>query len=103
MLRGMTATDFELWKAYLALAPQGPERDDIRTASICQAIYNVQIEKAAGRGRRPRLRALTDFLLLFGDAPDLTAPKRKQTAKERWEALKAMFLGSGAKPIQPQQ
>jgi hypothetical protein len=92
MLKEMSAVEWELWKVYLSLNPVGEDREDLRTAQVAQAIWNVQIAKTAGRGRTPQYRPLKDFLLLIGDRPDPNAPTRRQTAKEQWAILKATFL-----------
>jgi hypothetical protein len=92
MLGAMSAVEWEMWKVYLSLNPVGQDRDDLRTAQISQAIWNVQIAKATGRGRTPQYRRLMEFMLQIGDRPDPNAPTKRQTAKEQWAILKATFM-----------
>lgn len=69
----MTAKKFRDWEIFFELEPFGDIRDDYRTASIVQMIYNV---------RAKTQRPLKDFVLNFG----AQAPK-KQTWQEQARML----------------
>lgn len=77
MLRGMSASQFQEWRAYADLEPFDEERADLRAASIVQAIYNVNRRK----GSRPI--ALKDCALVFG--PNTEPAKPKTVEQQRAE------------------
>lgn len=57
----MTAKEFAYWLAYFRLEPRDPERSDLRTASIVQAIYNASPNRRKGKSI-----TLADCVLDFG-------------------------------------
>lgn len=89
MLRSMTLTQFEEWKVFYDLEPFDEEREDLRFASLTQAIYNVN--------RNPKKRSspftLEEVRLRFGDA------KPRQKSWQEMEAIgKAFAMAHGAVP-----
>jgi len=83
MLRGMTIRQLQEWRAYADLEPFDEERDDLRAASIVQAIYNVHRRKNS-----PQI-PLKDCVLRFGEAPQPGQAQR--TPAQAVEQIKAVM------------
>jgi uncharacterized protein DUF4035 len=81
MLRGITYRHFLEWHAYSELEPFDAERDDIRIASIVQALMNIFRD----RKRRSSPFTLDDAVLKFGDAP-------RRERKQSWQSMKMMGI-----------
>lgn len=94
MLRRMSSTQFEWWKTYNELDPIGADREDWRSASIVQALWNIARDPA----RVPDGWPLSDFLLGFGDNPK---PKPVVQEKQSLEVQEMMIEGwiSGSNSI----
>lgn len=84
----MSWREFLEWREFYALAPFGEERDDIRAASIVQALVSMQRNVET----QPRWYPLTEFLLKFGDAPRVEAPL--QDWREQMAIGKLISMGS---------
>jgi hypothetical protein len=82
ILQGLTAKEFRGWEMYCGLEPFGETRDDFRTASIVQMLYNVN------RGAKQKALPLKDFVLTFGESED-EKPKR-QTWQQQLAIMKMM-------------
>jgi hypothetical protein len=89
MLASMSWKQFLEWEAFCELDPFDEDRDDIRTASIVAAIYNVNRKK----GRRA-LR-IQDVLLLFGDAAKVRAQTWQQ--QKAYGMMYAKMFGTAEK------
>lgn len=78
----------------MELAPFEEERADYRAALIAAAIWNVQIAKNTKKGHTPTFREVKEFVLRFGDSPEILdpGPTRKQSSTEQWEMLTSAFL-----------
>lgn len=100
----MSSIQWIRWKAYMALNPIGEERMDIRIASICKEIWNVQLAKSGKPGTTPKYRTISEFLIPFGDAPKPDPPNqptRNLSSKELWKRLTDTFKRY-AKPVKGQ-
>lgn len=75
MLRSISWAQFLEWEHFSTVEPFGEERDDIRAASIVQALWNIARDTKACPNGWP----LTDFLLSFGDTPLRTVKQTVQT------------------------
>jgi hypothetical protein len=75
MMSQMPSRLFMEWQIFDELEPFGPERDDIRTASIVSTLANVF------RSRGSAKRTVADSLLLFGD---MRKPRKS------WQQMKAI-------------
>jgi hypothetical protein len=85
MLRGMTKRQFLEWHAFSELEPFDAERDDIRFASVVQALMNIFRD----RKRRSSPFTLDDAMLKFGDAP-------RRERKQSWQSMKMMAILTAA-------
>jgi hypothetical protein len=85
MLRGMTYRHFLEWHAFSQLEPFDAERDDIRFASIVQALMNIFRD----RKKRSSPFSLDDAMLKFGDTP-------KRERKQTWQSMKMMAIMTAA-------
>jgi hypothetical protein len=82
MLRGITKRQFLEWHAFSELEPFDAERDDIRVASIVQALMNIFRD----RKRRSSPFTLDEAVLRFGDAP------KREHRQKSWQSMKMMTL-----------
>lgn len=78
MLKEMSFAEFRDWQLFAELEPFGEERSDIRTASIVSTLANVNRDPK----KRRQPYQMTDFLLRFGDAPEIKKPP------QTWEQMK---------------
>lgn len=105
MLAEMSAQQFEKWLAYMALEPRAEDMLPWLFASVCRAIWNVQIAKGTKKGEEPKLRELHDFVLLFGDMPDpreaaaAKAIERRVPAAETFSRVVDTFEALGMKAV----
>lgn len=80
------------WETYDTLEPFGEDRDDFRFASIVQALWNIHRDPK----RYPNGFPLTDFVLMFGDAPrEVFRPQ--QTVETQEHLIEAWCIGSNLK------
>lgn len=77
------------WQAFYDLEPFGEERDDIRTASVVQALWNI----ARDVKKCPNGWPLQDFVLAFGDTPRWTV---KQTVADQEFLIDSWIIGHNA-------
>lgn len=81
MLRGMSAREFNEWRAYADLEPFDEARSDLRAASIVQALLNTRRPK----GKPPY--KLQDCMLRFGVDAE---PQQQDPEKARQEIRRTM-------------
>ena len=94
MLRGMSARQFQEWRAYADLEPFDEERADLRAGSIVQAFLNTH-----GRRRGQRPYQLKDCVLRFGVADETpkTAEQARAEVGNTMELLMLIFNGPAEK------
>ena len=64
MMRDMSALEESYWSAYYQeVGPFGEDRADIRSAQVCQLLYDIH------SGKRAQKRKLTDWLLFYKKQP----------------------------------
>lgn len=59
LMQRMTALEETYWAAFYRASPWGDHRADIRSAQICQILYNANTTK------KSRAKTLTDFLPFY--------------------------------------
>lgn len=110
MVREMGASHWLMWSIYMELSPSGEELESLRAASIACAIWNVQIAKAQGswdaaakrgeaKGERPVFRDMHEFMIVVGDMPDHSKPKRRLSPKMQFESVVSSFESLGFQPV----
>lgn len=92
MLRSLTASQFNEWRAFYELDPFGEERDDVRFAAITHALWNI----ARDQSKHPKGWPLTEFVLAFGDNPVVTREPVKQSVETMTLLLESWIGGSNA-------
>lgn len=78
MLRSISWEQFLEWEHFSTVEPFGEERDDIRFASVVQALWNIARDTKACPNGWP----LEDFILSFGDAPRRKEEKQSIETQE---------------------
>jgi hypothetical protein len=93
MLDQMSWKEFQDWRNFNELEPFTAMREDMRTASIVAALYNLR----RNTEKFPDPFPVTDFLLLFGDELErdrlrtaLGHGKDAKPKQKSWQELKAM-------------
>jgi len=84
----MTSNEFTHWLAFFNLQPQDPERSDLRTASIVQAIYNTSANKRRGKEIK-----LSDCVLEF----DRKKKHKKRISPKELMLKMQCWLGNSGK------
>lgn len=92
MLRRININQLREWRAYAALEPFGPRRDDARAAQTSWMLAELHRDKK----KRRRPFELDDFVLDHGD--DKPKRQRKRKTWQQMRAIGAMLArASGAK------
>lgn len=82
MLREMTYQQYLEWHAFSELEPFDAERDDLRIASVVQALMNIFRD----RKRRSSPFSLDEAMLRFGDTP------KREKQPQSWQTMKMMGM-----------
>jgi hypothetical protein len=89
MLRSITAKQLVEWRMFEMLEPFGPEREDLRIASVVATLLNIH------RDRTKKPFDIADCIIKFGDAaPPAKGPKSKG---QDWRIMKAVAVAMGEK------
>lgn len=81
MLSELTMPEFQRWVDYMAVERSPSDMLPWLFASVCAAIWNVQLAKASTQEKPAQLHSVADHVLQFGDMPDPKdmVPKREPT------------------------
>jgi hypothetical protein len=94
LLRTITWKEFIDWQNFDEIEPFTSIRDDMRVASIVQAMYNLR----RNTEKHPEPFPITDFLLILGDKTEREELRRAygrelsdgKPKQKSWQELKAM-------------
>lgn len=101
----MSATTFLRWQIMMELEPSLEDVMPVLSAQIAQAVWNVQIAKSKSKTNpNPKLKALKDFFLRFGDTPapadkEAGPAQNKEIGRSRFNRLADHFASWGLKPV----
>lgn len=82
LLRGMTAKQLLGWERFYEIEPLGEDREDVRSASLRQLIYNTNVSQ------KDRKSDVRDFLIAFTEEDWEAIEKRRE--ENNWSTAQWM-------------
>lgn len=99
MLRSLSARQWHDWLAYMELEPRVADALPYVVASVTQAIWNTTVAVNTKKGHTPKLKPLTDFLVLLGDQPKPEARGRRRTPQEQFDSVADALASLGQRVV----
>ena len=103
MLSEMSMPEFLRWVEYMSLERSPSEMLPWLFASVCMAIWNVQLAAHSTKEKPATFHEITDHVLRFGDMPEpktmLPQAQSRRPPEEVFENVVDSFAALGWKPV----